>query len=103
MHKNVDAGDVIREFYRQRQERTGQRPPSFRRPGVVQAAERFLERFKALEADDPFGYMRWRWDAAQHAGHPVDLGKKDFFKVLVGGKYNSANTWRVSGKNQHKN
>lgn len=73
MRKNVDAGDVIREFYRQRQERTGQRPPSFRRPGVVQAAERFLERFKALEADDPFGYMRWRWDAAQHAGHPVGL------------------------------
>ncbi|MEK0441595.1 MAG: hypothetical protein RL403_573 [Bacteroidota bacterium] len=41
-------------------------------------------------------------DAKQYA-LPPDLGKKDFFKVLVVGKYNSANTWRVSGKNQHKN
>lgn len=29
---------------------------------------------------------------------PSEFGKKDFFKVLVVGKYNSANTWRVSGK-----
>jgi hypothetical protein len=36
-------------------------------------------------------------DAKQYA-LPPDLGKKDFFKVLVVGKYNSANTWRVSGK-----
>jgi hypothetical protein len=36
-------------------------------------------------------------DAKQYA-LPPDLGKKDFFKVLVVGKYNSVNTWRVSGK-----
>ena len=36
-------------------------------------------------------------DAKQYA-LPPDLGKKAFFKVLVVGKYNSANTWRVSGK-----
>jgi hypothetical protein len=41
-------------------------------------------------------------DAKQYA-LPPDLGKKDFFKVLVVGKYNSANTWRVSGKLQKKN
>lgn len=29
---------------------------------------------------------------------PSDFGKKAFFKMLVVGKYNSANTWRVSGK-----
>jgi predicted AlkP superfamily pyrophosphatase or phosphodiesterase len=29
---------------------------------------------------------------------PADLGKRSFFKVLVVGKYNSANTWKVSGK-----
>ena len=40
-------------------------------------------------------------DAKQYA-LPPDLGKKDFFKVLVVGKYNSANTWRVSGKLQKK-
>lgn len=40
-------------------------------------------------------------DAKQYA-LPPDLGKKDFFKVLVVGKYNSANTWRVSGKHQQK-
>ena len=36
-------------------------------------------------------------DAKQYA-LPPDLGKKAFFKVLVVGKYNSVNTWRVSGK-----
>jgi hypothetical protein len=29
---------------------------------------------------------------------PPDLAKKSFFKVLVVGKHNSANTWKVSGK-----
>jgi predicted AlkP superfamily pyrophosphatase or phosphodiesterase len=41
-------------------------------------------------------------EAKQYA-LPPELGKRSFFKVLVVGKYNSANTWRVSGKNQHKN
>lgn len=36
-------------------------------------------------------------DAKQYA-LPPELGKKAFFKVLVVGKYNSVNTWRVSGK-----
>jgi len=36
-------------------------------------------------------------DAKQYA-LPPELGKKSFFKVLVVGKYHSANTWRVSGK-----
>ena len=36
-------------------------------------------------------------DAKQYA-LPPDLGQKAFFKVLVVGTYNSANTWRVSGK-----
>jgi len=40
-------------------------------------------------------------DAKQYA-LPTEFGKKDFFKVLVVGKYNSANTWRVSGKHQQK-
>ena len=40
-------------------------------------------------------------DAKQYA-LPSEFGKKDFFKVLVVGKYNSANTWRVSGKLQKK-
>ena len=40
-------------------------------------------------------------DAKQYA-LPPDLGKKAFFKVLVVGKYNLANTWRVSGKLQKK-
>jgi len=73
MAKNVDAGDVVREFHRLRQERTGQRPPTFRRPEVLEAAQRFLDRFRELGADDPLAFLRWRWDAAQHAGHPVGL------------------------------
>jgi hypothetical protein len=36
-------------------------------------------------------------DAKQYA-LPPDLAKKSFFKVLVVGKYNSVNTWRVSRK-----
>jgi hypothetical protein len=36
-------------------------------------------------------------DAKQYA-LPPDLGKKSFFKVLVVGKHNSENTWKVSGK-----
>lgn len=40
-------------------------------------------------------------DVMQYA-LPPDLGKKSFFKVLVVGKYHSANTWRVSGKLQKK-
>ena len=28
---------------------------------------------------------------------PADLGKRSFFKVLVVGKHNSANTWKVAG------
>ena len=36
-------------------------------------------------------------DSKQYA-LPPEFGKKAFFKVLVVGKYNSANTWRVSGK-----
>lgn len=36
-------------------------------------------------------------DAKQYA-LPPEFGKKSFFKVHVVGKYNSANTWRVSGK-----
>jgi hypothetical protein len=35
---------------------------------------------------------------AEYYALPPDLGKKSFFKVLVVGKYNSATTWRVSGK-----
>ena len=38
-------------------------------------------------------------DAKQYA-LPSEFGKKDFFKVLVVGKYNSANTWRVEGKHK---
>ena len=41
-------------------------------------------------------------DAKQYV-LPRELGNKPFFKVLVVGKYNSANTWRVSGKPQQKN
>jgi hypothetical protein len=41
-------------------------------------------------------------EAKQYA-LPPELGKKAFFKVLVVGKYNSATTWRVSGKPQQKN
>jgi hypothetical protein len=33
---------------------------------------------------------------------PPDLAKKSFFKVLVVGKHNSANTWKVAGKSQKK-
>ena len=40
-------------------------------------------------------------DAKQYA-LPSEFGKKDFFKVLVVGKHNSVNTWRVSGKLQKK-
>ena len=40
-------------------------------------------------------------DAKQYA-LPPEFGKKAFFKVLVVGKYNLANTWRVSGKLQKK-
>jgi Type I phosphodiesterase / nucleotide pyrophosphatase len=40
-------------------------------------------------------------DAKQFA-LPPDLGKKSFFKVLVVGRYHSANTWKVSGKHQKK-
>jgi hypothetical protein len=36
-------------------------------------------------------------DAKQYV-LPPDLGKKSFFKVLVVGKHNSANTWKVAGK-----
>jgi len=36
-------------------------------------------------------------DAKQYA-LPSEFGKKAFFKVLVVGKYNSVNTWKVSGK-----
>jgi len=35
--------------------------------------------------------------AAKQYALPPDLAKKPFFKVLVVGKYNSANTWKVSG------
>jgi hypothetical protein len=38
-------------------------------------------------------------DAGSYA-LPADLGKRSFFKVLVVGKHNSANTWKVSGKLQ---
>jgi arylsulfatase A-like enzyme len=40
-------------------------------------------------------------DAKQYA-LPPEFGKKSFFKVLVVGKYHSANTWRASGKLQKK-
>lgn len=33
---------------------------------------------------------------------PLEFGKRAFFKVLVVGKYNSVNTWKVSGKLQKK-
>ena len=33
---------------------------------------------------------------------PPEFGKKSFFKVLVVGKYHSANSWKVSGKHQQK-
>lgn len=36
-------------------------------------------------------------EAKQYA-LPADLEKRSFFKVLVVGKYNSATTWKVSGK-----
>ncbi len=39
---------------------------------------------------------------AKHYALPLDLAKKPFFKVLVLGKYNSANTWKVAGKSQKK-
>ena len=40
-------------------------------------------------------------DAKQYA-LPPEFGKKSFFKVLVVGKYHSANTWKVSGKHQQE-
>lgn len=73
MPQNVDAGDVLRTFYTLRQEHTGQRPPTFRRPDALAAAQRLLDVFAELGADDPLAYLRWRWSAAAHAGHPVGI------------------------------
>ena len=60
------------------------------------------DHFREGDQDEYFFLGEVPSDAKQYA-LPPEFGKKDFFKVLVVGKYNSANTWRVSGKPQQKN
>ncbi len=59
------------------------------------------DHFREGDQDEYFFLGEVPSDTKQYA-LPPEFGKKDFFKVLVVGKYNSANTWRVSGKLQKK-
>jgi hypothetical protein len=49
-------------------------------------------------AQDEYFFLGEVPSDAKYYALPPDLAKKSFFKVLVVGKHNSANTWKVAGK-----
>ncbi len=71
---SVNAGDVLKTYYRLREDR-GTRPPTYYRKRCWEHAEAFLAWCAKQEIDNPLGFLRYRFEVGDHGRYVPKLNQ----------------------------
>lgn len=83
--REIEAGEVLRTFYQEREKR-GVRTPTLFRKRLWGHAETFLAWCKAEGVDDPIAFLSWQWQIADGANRLVQIHRMRSKKLAAAWK-----------------